>query len=305
LNEAIELLAVRPGGVYIDGTSGSGGHGEAILERAGPDGTLLAIDRDEEALVRSRERLAHFGERCSFAHGNYADMFTLAEEAGLSQVDGVLMDLGVSSDQLDEAERGFSFARAGKLDMRMDRSQGSTAEDLVNDASEEELGVILGDLGEERSDRRIARAIVREREKERITQTLQLAAIIAKAKGGRRGRIDPATKSFQALRMYVNQEERGIKAGLDAALRCLKPGGRIAVISFHSIEDRIVKRFFAQHAGTHESLHQGGSRWVGEWPPVSRITRKPVCASAEEIEENPRSRSAKLRVAELRNEPEE
>jgi len=303
LEEVLSLLAVREGGVYVDGTAGSGGHAEAILERIGESGMLLAIDRDREALERTGKRLSRFGSRCRRIHGNYADIVAHCESAGVRDVDGVLLDLGVSSEQLDTAERGFSFMQDGPLDMRMDQSGLRTAADVVNRATEQDLTTILRDYGEERSARRIAARIVRRREEKPFETTSDLAETVAEAKGGRRGRTHPATQAFQAIRMEVNGELDGINAGLRGGLELLREGGRMAVITFHSLEDRIVKRFFAAHEGRWESLEAGGERWEGELPPMKRITRKPVQPTEAECQVNPRARSSKLRVAERVGEP--
>ncbi len=299
LEEAVELLGVREDGVYVDGTLGSGGHAEAVLERLGPDGVLYGIDRDADALVRSGQRLVRFGNRFRPLHGNYADMARLLGEAGVEAVDGVVMDFGVSSEQLDTAARGFSFMQDGPLDMRMDQGQALTAAVVVNTYPEDALRELLWRLGEEREARRIARWIVERREQEPLTTTGELAALIEEAKGGRRGRRQhPATKSFQALRMAVNGELEGIERGLQEGLQLLRTGGRMAVISFHSLEDRAVKQFFREHEGCWEAQAAGGERWVGELPAVRRITRKAVQPTADECAANPRARSSKLRVAE-------
>ena len=303
LEEVLSLLDVREGGVYVDGTAGSGGHAEAILERIGENGMLLAIDRDQEALERTGRRLSRFGSRCRRIHGNYADIVTHCEKAGVQEVDGVLLDLGVSSDQLDTAERGFSFMQDGPLDMRMDQSASRTAADVVNGATEQELVTILRDYGEERSARRVAAVIMSRRAEKPFETTADLAETISEAKGGRRGRTHPATQAFQAIRMEVNGELDGVNAGLRGGLELLRDGGRMAVITFHSLEDRIVKRFFATHEGRWESLAAGGERWEGELPPMKRITRKPVQPSDAECRANPRARSSKLRVAERVGEP--
>ena len=303
LEEVLSLINVREGGVYVDGTAGSGGHAEAILERIGERGMLLAIDRDREALERTGQRLSRFGSRCRCIHGNYADIATLCEQAGVREVDGILLDLGVSSEQIDTAERGFSFMHEGPLDMRMDQGVSRTAADVVNTATEQELTTILREYGEERSARRVAAAIVRRRAAKPFETTADLAEIIAEAKGGRRGRIHPATQAFQAIRMEVNSELEGVNAGLAGGVGLLREGGRMAVITFHSLEDRIVKRFFASHEGRWESLAAGGERWEGELPPMRRVTRKPAQPSEAECRTNPRARSAKLRVAERRGEP--
>ncbi|MDI6775109.1 MAG: 16S rRNA (cytosine(1402)-N(4))-methyltransferase RsmH [Verrucomicrobiota bacterium] len=302
LDEALDLLNVKPGGTYIDGTVGSGGHAAAILDRAGPGGFVLGIDRDQDALKRAEQTLAgRFGRgtrNYDLARGNYSEMTRLARERGLNRVDGVLLDLGVSSEQLDGAERGFSFDKDGPLDMRMDRAEPLTAADLARDLSEEELARLIRELGEDRRARAIARAIVKERAQAPIRTTAKLAGLVERAIGGRRGRIHPATRTFQALRMRVNRELECLRHGLDAALATLAPGGRLAVIAFHSLEDRTVKRFMADHAGRWESLPAGGRAWRGSAPAARLVTRKPVTPSAGEIERNPRARSAKLRVAE-------
>ncbi|MBT3194136.1 MAG: 16S rRNA (cytosine(1402)-N(4))-methyltransferase RsmH [Verrucomicrobia bacterium] len=298
MDEVLRFLDIREGGIYIDGTMGSGGHSEAILERIGVDGMLLAIDRDQDAIERCGHRLSRFGNRCRRVHGNYADVAGLAARAGLEKVDGILLDLGVSSDQIDTPERGFSFMHDGPLDMRMDQSVATTAAELVNSASEQDLVSILRTLGEERSAKRVAAAIVHRRNARPFETTGDLAEVISEAKGGRRGRTHPATQSFQALRMEVNRELDGVEAGLKGGLELLKDGGRMAVITFHSLEDRMVKHFFAAHEGRWKSLAAGGEAWEGELPPMKRITRKPVQPTDDECRSNPRARSSKLRVAE-------
>jgi 16S rRNA (cytosine1402-N4)-methyltransferase len=298
INEVLELLLIKRGGIYIDGTVGGGGHSQAILELLGPDGFLLGIERDKEALTRNETRLAAWKRQCVLVHGNFRRLAEIAKSRGIDSVDGVLMDLGVSSDQLDTPERGFSFNGEGPLDMRMDKSEVKTAADLVNGLSESDLTSTLREFGEEPHAGRIARAIVRERTNAPITTTAQLADLVARTVGGRHGRLHPATRTFQALRIKVNDEMGALKEGLSAAADILKDGGRMAVISFHSLEDRIVKDFFKRHAGKWESLQAGGQRFVVEEPTIRILTRKPVIPSEDEVESNPRSRSAKLRVAE-------
>ena len=308
LREAIDLMQVREGGSYIDGTVGGGGHAEAILQQAGSSGRLLGMDRDEEAIARTRQRLSVFGSRVVLVHGNYSDMISHAHTHGFDQVDGILLDLGMSSDQVDDAARGFSFLRDGPLDMRMDRSRGETAADFVNRLGPEDLADLLWQLGEESASRRIARMIVAERDVSPIRTTAHLADVVARAKGGRHGKAHPATQTFQALRMAVNRELEGVEQGVESAIKLVRApstslgaGGRVAVITFHSVEDRLVKQIFAKHEGKWESLQAGGRAWRGEHPAVRRVTRKPVVAADEELESNPRARSAKLRVVERLN----
>ncbi len=298
LEESVSLLNIREGGIYIDGTAGSGGHDEAVLERIGESGVLLAIDRDREALERTGRRLSRFGDRVRLMQGNYAEMATLARLAGIGSADGILLDLGVSSDQLDTARRGFSFMHDGPLDMRMDQGAALNAADVVNSFSERELAQAFREFGEERAARKVASAIVARRKERPFETTADLAEFISDVKGGRRGRIHPATQAFQAIRMVVNGELDGVERGLLEGAGLLNDGGRLAVISFHSLEDRIVKRFFTAHEGRWESLAAGGERWEGELPAMKRITRKPVQPGEEECDTNPRARSAKLRVAE-------
>lgn len=294
--EVVDLLSVRKGGTCIDGTLGSGGHARLVMEALGETGLLLGLDRDDEALERSRRQLAGLKGRSQLVKGNFADMAEIARKNGIREADGILLDLGVSSEQLETPGRGFSFAADGPLDARMDRGSGMTAADLVNGLPEEELRRILRDFGEERAAARIARAIVMERERGKIVTTLRLAETVSRAAGGRRGRIHPATLTFQALRIAVNGELDALAKALEAGLGLLSPGGRMAVISFHSLEDRIVKTCFREHAGSHRSLEAGGSTFVFKPPLVTLVTRKPVTASSEEVESNPRARSAKLRV---------
>lgn len=297
--EVVGWLAIKPGGTYIDGTAGGGGHAAAVAARGGESMRLLLIDRDTRALALARERLRGCGSgRHTFAHGNFADLRRLAAAAGIESADGILLDLGLASDQLDDPARGFSFMQDGPLDMRMDPEEPLTAETVVNEWDEHMLADVLRRYGEEHAAGRIARAIVRERNKGRITHTIRLADIITRAVGARRGRIHPATRSFQALRMVVNREQESLADGLEAALALLKPGGRLAVISFHSLEDRVVKQCIAEHVGRWESRQAGGREWRGREPRVTRLTKKPVVASEAEVRANPRSRSAKLRVAE-------
>jgi len=280
LAETLELLAVRPGGLWVDGTVGLGGHASAVLRASSPDGRLLGLDRDGETLVRARERLAEFGGRARLEQG---DLREIPERLGAERADGILLDLGVSSVQLDEKERGFSFQAEGPLDKRMDRSTGPTAADLVNRMRERDLADLLYEYGEEPASRRIARAIVFARERQRITTTTELADIVRRAAPRRRpGALHPATRTFQALRIRVNRELEGLGEAVERAASCLRPGGRLAVIAFHSLEDRAAKEAF-------RALAARGFRV---------LTRKPVRPGEAEIRRNPRARSARLRAVE-------
>ncbi len=296
LKETIAALAVKPGGVYVDGTLGRAGHAREILERAGEGARLVGIDRDEQALSECAELLRNV-PGVTLMHGCHGDIARIVRDAGFDAVDGILLDLGVSSPQLDEAGRGFSFRADGPLDMRMDRSRGETAADLVATRSEEELAGLLRTLGEEPNARRIAKAIARARAEARIETTAQLAELVERTVG-RGGAHHPATRTFQAIRMAVNDEMGELERALAGGLDLLKPGGRFAVITFESLTDRTVKRFFAAHVGKMASLQQGGERWEGDLPKVRLVTRRAVTASEEEIEANPRARSAKLRTIE-------
>lgn len=297
-HETVDALAVKRGGRYVDGTLGRAGHTREILRRGGE---VLGIDRDEQALKEVEGlRLKVEGEgfeRLTLAKGEHGNLKELANEKGWKEVDGILLDLGVSSPQLDEAGRGFSFLREGPLDMRMDRSRALTAADLVNGESVEHLTKIFRDWGEEPQAGRIAKAIVRERATRRFETTKDLADFI-EGVIGRHGGHHPATRVFQALRMEVNDEMGELERALTGGLELLKSGGRFAVITFESLTDRVVKRFFQAHVGKMVSLQQGGERWEGELPRATAVTRKAIVAREEEIAENPRSRSAKLRVIE-------
>ncbi|NNJ70846.1 MAG: 16S rRNA (cytosine(1402)-N(4))-methyltransferase RsmH [Kiritimatiellales bacterium] len=301
LDECLEALITDPKGIYVDGTLGNGGHAAAILERLETGGMLIGFDRDVDAIERVKGTLkSGGGKRVELVHDNYANMAEQLDALGISQVNGLLLDLGVSSFQLDVAERGFSFQQDAPIDMRMDRTQGQTAGELVNLGSEQELADIIYRYGEERASRRIARAIVEARGKKTIETTLELAAIVERAKGGRRGKkTHPATLTFQALRMAVNDEIASIESVLKSMVGRIVEGGRIVVLTFHSLEDRLVKQFFKRHVPREESLQQGGVRRIGEEPAVQWIWKKPLVASAAEQAANPRSRSAKLRAVEV------
>ncbi len=295
LQAVLSFLQVRPGGVYIDGTVGGGGHAAAILKASAPDGRLLGIDRDPAALEVARERLAPYGERVSLRHGSFADLARLAE--GFSPADGILLDLGLSSLQLADPERGFSFAHDGPLDMRFDPNGGGpTAADLVNHLSLKELTDVLYRYGEEKQARRIAAAIVAARP---IYRTSELADLIERTVG-RRERIHPATRTFQALRIAVNRELEMLEAALPQALDVLRPGGRLVVISFHSLEDRIVKQFLRRESRDCICPPEVPVCICGHRARVRVLTPHPVRPDGAEVMTNPRARSARLRAAEKR-----
>lgn len=300
LHETIDRLNVKSGGIYLDCTLGDGGHSGEILRRLGPDGRLLALDRDESAICRAKANLSKYLDKITIAHTNHSSVGEVCEELGFAAFDGALIDTGVSSEQLDEAQRGFSFRASGPLDMRMDTSKGITAKDLVMSLEERELADLFYTLGEERSSRIIAARIVREREKRVIETTGDLANIVEMALGRQAGvrKHHPATKVFQALRMRVHMELESLDSALEAILPRLKKGGRLAVITFESISDRLVKHAFGRHVGKIVSLEQGGARWEGTEPRVIKVDKHAVAPSDEECSQNPRSRSAKLRVVE-------
>ena len=280
LAETMELLRVRPGGLYVDGTVGLAGHASAVLRASAPDGRLIGFDRDAETLQRARASLVPFGERARLEHADYREAPRLI---GSERPDGILLDLGISSVQLDTAERGFSFNADGPLDMRMDRSQGVSAADVVNRTRESELADLIYRYGEERASRRIARAIVAARERRHFETTAELAAVVRRAAGRqRRPGLDPATRTFQALRIHVNQELAGLGDALTALLETLAPGGRMVVIAFHSLEDREVKQSFRA------AVARG----------FAPLTKKPLRPGEDEVRRNPRSRSARLRAME-------
>jgi len=296
LHETLHYLAPERGGMFVDCTLGLGGHAEALLESS-PALQLIGIDRDPEALERARERLAVFGPRFRAIGGRMADLEAVLSGIGVTRVDGVLADLGVSSLQLDKAERGFSFRFEGPLDMRMGGSD-MTAAEVIATYSEEELARIFRDYGDERDARRVARAIVRSREEAPIETTEELRRIIlsAKRRGERReGRVDPATRVFQALRIEVNQELAEIDQMLDQAVQLLRPGGRLVVLSYHSLEDRIVKNRFRDLARGEVDPVTGRPR--EETRLIEVLTRRPIRPRTEETAANPRARSARLRAA--------
>lgn len=290
LKETVDALAVRRGGAYIDGTLGRAGHTREIIARGG---RVLGIDRDEQALNEVGEI-----ENLTAVKGRHGDIKEIAYENGWKEVDGIMLDLGVSSPQLDDAGRGFSFQREGPLDMRMDRAQGLTAAEIVNKESAENLAWIFRTYSEERQAKKIANAIVRARERGRMFETTEDLASLVSSVIGRSGPHHPATRVFQALRMAVNDELGELERALEGALSLLREGGRLAVITFESLSDRIVKRFFSSHVGVMRSLQQGGEEWCGTEPRARAVTKKPIVSSDEECAANPRSRSAKLRVIE-------
>lgn len=282
LREAIGFLGLSPGGTYIDATVGLGGHAEEILRHIGSQGRLLGIDRDPEALKRARERLKD--ERAILVKARFSEMREAARENGIERADGVLFDFGVSMLQLRGEGRGFSFLSDEPLDMRMDPTEPLTAENVVNEYPEKELEKIISGFGEERRARRVARAIAAQRRKGRIRTCSELAGIVARALGGRRGRTHPATRTFQALRIAVNDEMGEIRRGLDVSLGMVRPGGRLVAISYHSLEDRIVKQFMKES--------KDGGR-------LNILTKKPLRPSSEEVTANPSARSARLRAGEV------
>ncbi|QSV47131.1 16S rRNA (cytosine(1402)-N(4))-methyltransferase RsmH [Geobacter benzoatilyticus] len=299
--EVLSLLAPRPGGIYVDGTLGGAGHARMILEASAPDGMLIGFDRDPAALAAARERLAPYGDRVKFVRSNYAAMGESLAALGIDAIDGFLLDIGVSSHQLDTAERGFSFQVDAPLDMRMDPENGATAADLVNELSLDELARIIREYGEERWAKRIASFIVKAREQQgAIESTLQLVDCVKGAipRSAWEERIHPATRTFQALRIAVNDELGSLERGLAAGIEVLAPGGRGVVISFHSLEDRIVKTVFRQYAQGCICPKMLPQCVCGNTPRVRILTGKPVMAGDDEVAANPRARSAKVRAVE-------
>ena len=299
LDECIEGLNIRPGGIYVDGTAGGGGHSFEIAGRL-TDGKLIAIDRDESAIRAAGSRLAPFGERVSLARNNFCEIAQVCAELDVGQIDGVLLDLGVSSHQLDTPERGFSYMADAALDMRMDRRGGLTAYDVVNTYGQAELRRILFEYGEEKFAPKIAAAICAAREKKPIETTGELSDIIKSAMppAAKNGGHHPAKRSFQAIRIEVNGELDVIEPAIRSAVSLLSPGGRIAIITFHSLEDRIVKQTFADLACGCVCPRDFPVCVCGKKPQIRLVSKKPILPSEAELERNPRSRSAKLRVAE-------
>ena len=304
LNETVDSLSVHPGGVYVDGTLGGGGHSLEIAKRLGGEGTLIGIDRDEAAVSAAGARLSQFGETVRIVRGNYSSMPEIVKDLGYAKVDGIVLDLGVSSYQLDEAERGFSYMHDASLDMRMDRRETRTAADLINTASERELFRIIRDYGEERFAQNIAKHIVERREEKPIETTGELVEIIRASipmklqkSGGH-----PAKRTFQAIRIELNGELSALEESLDGMIDLLNDGGRLSVITFHSLEDRIVKAAFRRNENPCTCPPGFPVCVCGKKPKGRVLTRKPLLPSQEETEENPRAKSAKLRVFERNGE---
>lgn len=297
--ETVDGLNIKPDGIYIDGTLGGGGHSELVLKRL-TTGKLIGIDQDTDALAAASERLKEYGDRFIPVHSNFEDVLDVLKDLGIDKVDGMMMDLGVSSYQLDEAERGFSYMQDGELDMRMDRSRPFSAKDVVNTYTLEELHKIIKEYGEERWSKRIAQFIVEARQDHEITRTTELVDIIKAAvpKGARKDGPHPAKRTFQAIRIEVNNELGIISETIKSISTALNPGGRISIITFHSLEDRIVKNTYKELAKGCICPPELPVCMCNNKPVVKIITRKPRVPSDKEIEENPRARSAKLRVAE-------
>jgi len=299
LQEAVGALAIRSNGTYVDGTAGGGGHSFEIATHL-ENGLLIAIDQDENAIAAASERLAPFGDHVKIVRNNFSNLDDVLASCGVEEIDGLLLDLGVSSHQLDEAERGFAYQNDAPLDMRMDRRQSKTARDVVNTYSEADLKYILYTYGEERFSARIAAKIVSAREKKPIETTGELAELIKSAipAAAREGGHHPAKRSFQAIRIEVNAELDVILPAIESAVKHMRAGGRIAIITFHSLEDRLVKQAFVRLASGCTCPKDLPVCVCGKKPLVKIISKKPILPSQEELEENPRSRSAKLRVAE-------
>lgn len=301
LDECIEGLNIKPDGIYVDGTLGGAGHSYHIAEKL-TTGRLIGIDRDPVALKAAGERLSPFADRVTLVHSNFCRMGQVLQELGISGVDGILLDLGVSSPQLDDGGRGFSYMTDAPLDMRMDNGDALSADTVVNTWSYEELKRILYDYGEERYAPAIAAAIVRKREISPIRTTLELVDVIRSAMppAALREKQHPAKRTFQAIRIAVNDELNSVSKAMDAAIPCLNPGGRLAVITFHSLEDRIVKNAMAAAAKGCICPPEFPVCVCGRKPQVTVLTRKPIVSGEEELERNPRARSAKLRICEKR-----
>lgn len=296
IQESMGLLKPTSGERYLDGTLGGGGHAEQILLRSSPDGRVLGLDWDEDAITAARKRLDGFGHRLTILQANFQQAKVILRDMNWGKIDGVLLDLGVSSHQFDAAERGFSFQSSAPLDMRMDRRQSLTAFEIVNTFPQAEIAKIITDYGEEPRARRIADAIVAERKDRAIETTTDLARVISRVKGRRSRAHHPATQTFQALRIAVNHELESLKEFLEHGYEMLQPGGRMVIISFHSLEDRLVKTAFRKWSQKCLCPPRTMKCECGWTQKVQRLTRKPIIASAEEVRANPRARAAKLRA---------
>ena len=300
LPECIEGLNIKPDGIYVDGTTGGGGHSLEIVKRLTSGGRLIAIDRDTDALRAAAKRLADYADRVTFVHSNYSNLENVLSELGIEKIDGILMDLGVSSYQLVTAERGFSYMQDARLDMRMNREDETSAYEVINEYPEEELRRIIFEYGEEKFAKNIASNIVKRRAEAPIETTLELAELVKASmpKAARDGGHHPAKRTFQAIRIEVNEELSLIPPTIEAAVKHLKSGGRIAIITFHSLEDRLVKQKYAALATGCTCPKEFPICVCNNKPKINQVNKKPITASDGELEVNPRSRSAKLRVAE-------
>ena len=299
LNEAVAALAIKPAGIYLDGTFGRGGHSRLLLQQLGEAGRLIGFDKDPQA-IQTGLTLAQEDPRFTIVQRSFADLAQEIESQQLTaQVDGILLDLGVSSPQLDDASRGFSFMHDGPLDMRMNPASGISAADWIAEVSQEQLAQVFKTYGEERFAKRLAKAVVERREQHAFTTTADLAAVISAAHPSWEKGRHPATKAFQAIRIFINNELGDLEQGLEAAVKVLKPGGKLVVISFHSLEDRIVKQFIRRmEKGEQDNLPRDLPVITQRFEPILKACGKPQYASAEEVLANPRSRSAVMRVAE-------
>ncbi|MFL2859612.1 MAG: 16S rRNA (cytosine(1402)-N(4))-methyltransferase RsmH [Pontiellaceae bacterium] len=296
IKESIDILVNDKNGIYIDGTLGGGGHSKKIMSLLEEKGQLISFDQDEKAINRIKY-LSEEDTRLKLIHKNFSNMEEVINHQGIKKVNGILLDLGISSMQLDDKSRGFSFNRDARLDMRMDQSQKMDAKIWINTSSESDIANTIFNLGEERMSRRIAKMIIQYREKKEIHSTKELADIISKAKGNqKKSKIHPATKSFQAIRIRINNELENLEIVLESMIKKICSGGKFVIITFHSLEDRIVKHFFNSHIQKMMSLQQGGEIEKGNKPYVKWVSKKPILPSDIEITNNPRSRSAKLRA---------
>lgn len=299
LDEVVRFIRPKAGGIYVDATLGSGGHAEKILEESNPDGKLIGIEIDPEVLEIAKKKLKGYGNRCVFIENNYAELLSILENLNIENIDGIIFDLGVNIEHFERADRGFSFLKDGPLDMRLSPRIKVTAEKIVNEWKPDQLIKILYEFGEESRAKKIVKDLAAERRNRRISTTGELAELITKAVGGRKfWKIHPATKTFQALRIAVNSELKNIESTLPEAVDLLKPGGRICVISFHSLEDRIVKNIFRALSAPCVCPPEIGECRCGHVPKVKVITKKPVAPGTEELVSNIKARSAKLRVVE-------